>query len=268
MSSPPCAHQHRGRPRVGHARDSGLEPSPSRRTHCEVDEALAWTPPGHAGAPPGPMHDGGGTHYPTHGVDLARGRPLSPWRAWLQTPRRKASPASLSSESSLGPEDGLGASSGRVPGLAPRTRLTGQARRAVGTAQMGSLDEDPLTPARASGPKPVQGDMGWGHDLSVRGPLEQSGGLLHSLRRPFGFVSGVVVSWYLWHFLTIEPVPEDPPSTGARKHELRAPSLGQSLQGAHVPVEPTRSLETSSVTASSGHWWLLQPGAREVSLSR
>lgn len=67
-------------------------------------------------------------------------------------------------------------------------------------------------------PNPRRGGVGWGRDVSVPGPQEQPGpSCIHATGR-FDFVSGIIVSWYLWHFLIIEPMPENSPSTGARKH--------------------------------------------------
>lgn len=149
---------------------------------------------------------------------MVRRRPLSLWRAWPQDTLLPGVQSPILPKVLLGLADGLRASSGSVPGLAPRTWFTGQARRAVGTQQMGSPDEGAPTPARASGPKPVQGGVGQGRDVSVPGPQEQPGpSCIHATGR-FDFASGIIVSWYLWHFLIIEPMPENSPSTGARKH--------------------------------------------------
>lgn len=93
------------------------------------------------------------------------------------------------------------------------------ARRAVGTRQVGSLDGGAPTPARASGPDPRGGRGVWGDmtRASEGGRSSPAASCAHRIGR-FEFISGVIVPWYLWHFLIPEPMPENSPSTGARKH--------------------------------------------------
>lgn len=116
----------------------------------------------------------------------------------------------------LGLEDGLGASSGSVPGLAPRTRFTGRARRAVGSACSGHATGG-LPGWRRPDPRGGRGVWGDMTRASEGGRSSPAASCAHRIGR-FEFISGVIVPWCLWHFLIPEPMPENSPSTGARKH--------------------------------------------------